>query len=286
MIGLITLFIVVIVSLLVTRVATVMLTLTGLSQEAAKFQARSAFSGAGFTTTESESVVNHPVRRRIILALVLWGNAGIVTVLGSLFLSFGRLDDSNDVWQRIALLLGGLLAVYFVSRSRLADRILTRAIERLLRRFTDLDTKDYVGLLRLSNSWVVAELEVGPEDWVCDIALEELHLPEEGIVVLGIERRAGLWVGAPSGKTVIHAGDIAVLYGTQDAIDRLDHRSRGAEGELDRLASEVDYTETYLAQQEIDHQLEDEVDAQQKSRDTSLADLPAEALSDESTESA
>lgn len=274
MIGLITLFIVVIVSLLVTRVATVMLTLTGLSQETAKFQARSAFSGAGFTTTESESVVNHPVRRRIIMALVLWGNAGIVTVLGSLFLSFGRVDDSNDVWQRVALLLGGLLAVYFVSRSRLADRLLTRAIERLLRRFSDLDTRDYVGLLRLSGDWVVAELEVEQEDWVCDIALEELDLPEEGIVVLGIERRAGLWVGAPSGRTAIHAGDIAVLYGTRDAIDRLDHRGHGAEGELDRLASQVDFTENYLAQQDVDHRLEEKDHSPRKARDTSLPDVP------------
>ena len=206
------------------------------------------------------------------MALVLWGNAGIVTVLGSLFLSFGRVDDSNDVWQRVGLLLGGLLAVYVVSRSRLADRVLTRTIERLLRRFSDLDTRDYVGLLRLSGDWVVAELEVEPEDWVCDIPLEELDLPEEGIVVLGIERRAGLWVGAPSGSTAIHAGDIAVLYGTRDAIDRLDHRSRGAEGELDRLASQVDYTETYLAQQEVDHLLEDEDHAPRKSRDTSLPD--------------
>lgn len=274
MIGLITLFVVVIVSLLVTRVATVMLTLTGLSQESAKFQARSAFSGAGFTTSESEAVVNHPVRRRIIMALVLWGNAGIVTVLGSLFLSFGDLDDSNDAGRRVALLLGGLLALYFISRSRLTDRVLTRTIERLLRRFSDLDTRDYVGLLRLSGDWVVAELEVEQEDWVCDIALEELDLPEEGIVVLGIERRAGLWVGAPSGSTAIHAGDIAVVYGTQDAIDRLDHRSRGAEGELDRLASQVDYTETYLAQQDVDHRLEDEDHAPRKARDTTLPDTP------------
>lgn len=65
-------------SILVTRVATVALTLTltGLSRESAKFQARSAFSGAGFTTTESEDVVNHPIRRRVIMSLMLIGNAG------------------------------------------------------------------------------------------------------------------------------------------------------------------------------------------------------------------
>ncbi|HUW03445.1 MAG TPA: hypothetical protein VMW08_13900, partial [Acidimicrobiales bacterium] len=79
MLALILVFVTVIFSLLVTRVATVMLTLTGMSRESARFQARSAFSGTGFTTTESESVVNHPVRRRIILSLILLGNAGIVS---------------------------------------------------------------------------------------------------------------------------------------------------------------------------------------------------------------
>ena len=54
MIALVTLLVVALFSLLVTRVATVALAATGLSQEAARFQARSAFSGVGFTTMESE----------------------------------------------------------------------------------------------------------------------------------------------------------------------------------------------------------------------------------------
>src|SRR3954452_25540852 len=75
------------VSLLITRIGTTALVHTGLSREVARFQARSAFFGVGFTTTEAESVVNHPVRRRIVLWLVLLGNAGIVTVLASVVLS-------------------------------------------------------------------------------------------------------------------------------------------------------------------------------------------------------
>jgi len=35
-------------------------TATGLSRESARFQARSALTGGGFTTTESEAVVRHP----------------------------------------------------------------------------------------------------------------------------------------------------------------------------------------------------------------------------------
>jgi Trk-type K+ transport system membrane component len=86
MISVISLLVVLTLSILVTRIATVALTHTGLSQESAKFQARSAFTGVGFTTNESEKVVNHPLRRRILLLLMLLGNAGVVTAVSSLIL--------------------------------------------------------------------------------------------------------------------------------------------------------------------------------------------------------
>jgi hypothetical protein len=73
---------------------TIALTHTGLTKASAKFQARSAFSGAGFTTSESEMVVNHPVRRKIVMLLILLGNAGLVTAVSSLILTFVRQGDS------------------------------------------------------------------------------------------------------------------------------------------------------------------------------------------------
>ncbi len=256
MLAVISLFILITVSLLITRIATVMLALTGLSKESAQFQARSAFSGVGFTTSESEAVVNHPLRRRIIMALVLLGNAGVVTVFVSLLLSFSDVDGSGDALTRLLLIAGGVGLLWLVARSRLADRVLSRLIDRALRRFTNFDARDYVGLLRLAGDWVVAEIAVQENDWMCDVPLVDLDLPEEGVVVLGIERRDKRWVGAPSGKTAFHAGDVAVLYGTREAIDRLDRRDRSAEGEIDRLTSQVQFTEKYLAQQEEENRSE------------------------------
>ncbi len=63
------LVVVVALGLLTTRVATVALTMTGMSLEHARFQARSALTGTGFTTSEAEAVVGHPARRRIVMAL-------------------------------------------------------------------------------------------------------------------------------------------------------------------------------------------------------------------------
>jgi len=76
-IGIIAFLTVLALSLVLTRVATVALTMTGLSQEVDKFQARSAFTGTGFTTKEAENVVNHPVLRRIIAMLMIIRSARI-----------------------------------------------------------------------------------------------------------------------------------------------------------------------------------------------------------------
>jgi len=39
-------------------------------------------------------VVNHPVRRKIVMLLILLGNAGLVTAVSSLILTFVRQGDS------------------------------------------------------------------------------------------------------------------------------------------------------------------------------------------------
>jgi len=262
MIGLISLLIVVVASLLVTRVATLMLTLTGLSKDVAGFQARSAFYGVGFTTAESELVINDPLRRRIIMTLSLLGNAGVFTVLASLVLSFNSVSDSGQAIQRLAMVAGGIVAIWIFSTSKVADRWMTRLISRLLRRFTDLDTRDYVGLLRLVGDWVVAEVEVDHEMWICDVPLSGLDLPEEGVVVLGIERADHRWVGAPPGTASLHGDDTVVLYGTKESIERISGRQRDAEGEIDRITAQVDFTEQYLEQQEVEKERGEDITGQ------------------------
>ena len=105
LIAVVSLMVVLSFSLLVTRVATVALVHTGLSREAARFQARSAFTGVGYTTRESETIVDHPVRRRIVMWLMLIGNIGIVTAISSLLLSVFEMERSGGVPPELIALL-------------------------------------------------------------------------------------------------------------------------------------------------------------------------------------
>jgi hypothetical protein len=66
---------VVLISLLINRFATVALSLTGMSREEARFQARAAMSGVGLTTSRADDIVGHPIRRRIVLWLmIVWAS--------------------------------------------------------------------------------------------------------------------------------------------------------------------------------------------------------------------
>ncbi|MBL6991966.1 MAG: TrkA C-terminal domain-containing protein [Bacteriovoracaceae bacterium] len=229
MIGVISFIIIIIFSLIVTRMATIALVSTGLSSETANFQARSAFSGVGFTTVESEKIVNHPVRRKIVLFLMLIGNAGVVTSVTTLILAFISPEEASLI-PRLMSLSAGVLAIWLLSSSKFFNKYLTAIIERLLRKYTDLDIRDYSSLLHLSSNYKVIELAVQDGDWLSSKTLNELKLGEEGVLVLALERDKD-FLGVPVGTIIIKPGDLLILYGRETAIKNLDRRKTGQEGD-------------------------------------------------------
>ena len=244
MIPIVSLLFVLSISLLITRVATVMLTLTGLSRESARFQARSAFTGVGFTTTEAENVVNHPVRRRVVMTLMLLGNAGIVTAMSSFMLSFVGTEGAGQVLGRLALGAVGIAALWSISLSPWVEHNLERWIEWGLERWSSLDVRDYAQLLRLGGSWGVSELNVAPGDWIAGRPLHALRLADEGVLVLGVNHADGVYIGTPTKETVIDAGDTIVVYGSCERIAEIDGRKQGEAGDrAHALAVQSNYQE-------------------------------------------
>ena len=89
------------ISAFVVKIATIALKMTGMDEKRAHFQALSAFTGTGFTTKDSELVLHSDIRRRIIIFLMILGNAGLITVITTLVVSFGRTNVAPllaNVW--------------------------------------------------------------------------------------------------------------------------------------------------------------------------------------------
>lgn len=256
MLSILTLLMVLTFSILVTRIAAVALTHTGLSRESAKFQARSAFTGVGFTTSESEKVVNHPVRRRVLLLLMLLGNAGIVTAVSTLIISFVNFQGTMALVWRIVLLVAGIVILWSVASSHWVDQRLSKLINRMLKRYTRLDVKDFAGLLHLAGEYQVTEMQVRPEDWLAGQALKDADLRKEGVLVLGINKPDGRFAGAPEADTRIEANDTLILYGRVDSLENLDRRKRGFRGD-------IEHTRKMAEQREVARKEQKELEAEE-----------------------
>lgn len=200
------------VSLLITRIATVALQLTGLSKANARFQARSAFTGVGYTTSEAEHTVNHPVRRRIVMLLMLLGNVGLVSVMSTVVLSLLGTDEGG-FWVRVGLMSGGLLLLWLVATSQWVDRRLSSLISWALCRWTDLDTRDYANLLHLADGYGVTEVMVQRGGVLDNTSVVDAGLQKKGLQVLGVQRPDGNYEGAPSADSILTPGDLVFLYG-------------------------------------------------------------------------
>jgi hypothetical protein len=261
LIALASVLLIIALSLLITHVATVALTLTGLSRQLAQFQARSAFSGVGFTTNEAEEVVSHPVRRRVIMILMLLGNAGIATVISSLILTF--VTTTKLEWiLRLTLLLVGLVVLWVLGTSGWIDRHLSRLISWALQRWTRLEVRDYSKLLHLSGEYEVTELQVQPGDWLADKTLAELSLHQEGVIILGIVRGDGDYVGAPQGESYVYEDDTLILYGREQSLAELDDRQRDISGDQahQKAVAEQEQRLQEQSEQERERQIRKEKD--------------------------
>ncbi|WP_222915902.1 TrkA C-terminal domain-containing protein [Natrinema sp. SYSU A 869] len=225
MYALVSLIIIISLSMLVVRVGTVALTMTGLSTEVASFQSLSAYSGAGFTTDEAEEITEYPSRRRTVKMLMRLGNVGLVTTIASLVISFA---DPVTRLRRLGILVVVCLLLLALARSTWFNDLLTPVIKLGLSQSARFQLRDYTGLLNLDREYCVGDFAVDEGEWVAGERLGDLELrSSEGVTVLGIEREDGTYIGAPSGEHRIHAGDRVIAYGQEERLRELADRGEG-----------------------------------------------------------
>jgi len=249
MVALFSLLVVVAISIIVVRIGAVALTMTGLSEDIASFQALSAFSGTGFTTNEAESVVAHATRRRIAKVLMLLGNAGLTSGIATLVLTFAS-TTGHGVLLRMAGMVAGLLILWRLTRSRAFNRFLNRLITRALEKWTTLRLRDYAHLLQVERGYTISQITVNPGDWLSNKTLAELALNREGILVLGVRRQDGAYYGATTGDFQVRPGDVLTCYGREELLEQLAIRLPGSQGDAEHAEAMRMQDETIRRQRE------------------------------------
>ena len=209
--GIILIIIVVFTSVMIRKVATVALQLTGLDKPTASFQALSALTGTGFTTREAELVLNYPVRRRIISLLMIIGNAGMVAVIAGLVSSFFNITSAWAIFRYIILIIALYLIFKMATHTRLA-RLLSKKIEEKLREKFKIEKRTIGRILDLGEDFGIAEITLHEGSPSVGKTLATSDLRKKKILVLAIERDEEKILVA-RGNHKLHAGDNLICYG-------------------------------------------------------------------------
>jgi hypothetical protein len=213
-----TFLVVAVITLAFTQVAAGALIATGMPREIATFQARSAFSGAGFTTTEAENVVNHPVRRRIIATTMFVGNLGTPTLVVTVLVGF-LAPGPGSTTERTLVTLAGLLCIGMLILNRPIQHLLERFGQRVAnsRLLPELE-HGYEELVALGDDFVVGAIRLAGEPGATYRSLRGLDAALPGLQVLGV-RQGNRYVGMSPADLELHAGDELIVHGRRRVVE-------------------------------------------------------------------
>jgi len=208
------------ISVLVVRIGGVALQQTGIPEDVARFQALSVFTGCGFTTTESESIVNYPVRRKIALGLMVIGNIGLVGMLSTIVVTFvGTEGESTAVIKQLMWLLLGIVIILVCLFNKRIDAAMCRMIDKILHRFTVVGDLGYIRVLQMKEGWSVCRHPITETSQRTIQRIEWSDLPD--IRFLAVESEQGTQHTLPKQAEGFVIGDSLVLYGSDEAHDKL-----------------------------------------------------------------
>jgi len=200
-------------SVSIVRIAAVAMRLTGLPENIARFQCVSALTGTGFTTHEAEMIANYPVRRRIVIALMVLGNLGLVSIASTFIVAFVRTGpDAQHVAVQAVIMLLAVGVTFLVSTNKTLDRGMCGLIGHVLLRATSLGQTGYHRILQLGEDLSIAEHEYFG---AAARPLSDLDL--HGQTLLAIRPAGSLKTKAIETGMMVHTGDTLVLSGSEAA---------------------------------------------------------------------
>jgi hypothetical protein len=223
-----TFVIVAILSMIFTRLATGALIATGLPPEIASFQARSAFTGAGFTTTEAESVVNHPQRRKVLSTTMLVGNLGTPTLIVTVLLGF-LAPGPGDTEQRLLAGVGALIVILLILNSRPVSRWINARGQAYAQKRLVPAVGEFRELLTLDAEYVVGELHLTADRERLPRTVRALDEALPQTRVLGVRSSDGTrpFTSSATEDLELHTGDALVVFGTRPRLRQLAEHGSG-----------------------------------------------------------
>ena len=202
------------ISTILVRIASTIMRLTGLPDNVARFQSLSAMTGTGFTTRESELIVNYPIRRRVLMTLMIIGNIGLVSVVSTFVVAFSEIGPERaSVVQQVFWFTAALAVNFLVIVNPVVDGLLCRFLSWVLVRTTNLGKRRFVLLLSLEDDMTIVEhhLRLRHSIMIGDLIPE--HIDLSVIMIRGAETKHPSHLGD---EMEIEPFETAICFGKED----------------------------------------------------------------------
>ena len=217
-----TFLIVAVIAMAFGQMSTGALIATGVPPDIAAFQARSAFSGAGFTTTEAENVVNHPTRRRVIATTMFVGSLGTPTLVVTVLLGLVA-PGPGSTTERTLVTVWGSIAILLMITNKPMRRVLVGVGQRYTQnRLVPALGHDADELFTIGHGYVISSVLVASDPDHASRSLRGLQSAIPGVRVLGVKRNSE-YFGEPPVDIDLQEGDRLVIYSHRDRLDFLGH---------------------------------------------------------------
>jgi uncharacterized protein with PhoU and TrkA domain len=205
---------------LLIEILSIVLKLTGLELSKARFQVISILTHTGFTTRESELIVQHPIRRKIASVLMIVSYVAQITLITLLFNVLTQ-ATRNILGTAIALFIMTAFVIVVTQSKKLSnwfDQITERLLKKRIQKSASGNRIEQV--LNLSPEFSIYGLLVDTDSFICDKTLSELKLKEHFIQILKIDRGSEV-IDFPQADTRLLAGDRLIVYGKIDALTQM-----------------------------------------------------------------
>ncbi|WP_251562592.1 TrkA C-terminal domain-containing protein [Paenibacillus pasadenensis] len=200
--------------LLVLRISTKLLVMTGLEPSQSSFQTVSMLTGAGFTTSESELILRHPVRRRIGMALILFGAFSLAVLISVISNLLSQHSHMMVLIPGAVLLTLFLLALKHPAvNSRVSHWIASRLPSR-----TEGGALPVEELADDERNEDVVGVQIAGDSGLIGRTLREA-LPKGDEVVPLVIKRDGGKIRNERWDTKLQKGDFILLYGDESVIE-------------------------------------------------------------------
>ena len=215
---------IVLVYIVIIKIYITLSRITGLTKEKAKFQVISMLTNSGYTTNESELIVNNRRRRKIAFFCMITGmifNVIIVSLLINVLFNLTP-QEATQSSRVILISVGIFFLLLIISRIPFIKRLIERVFEKI--------AEKVIGSKNPNN--IITELDSYGKNSIVQVSINTLptNMREKSLADLNLNKKYGLnillikrnnRIVEPNANTFLEKGDNIIIFGTTSNINEI-----------------------------------------------------------------